>query len=98
MSEPTVLVAGAGIGGLVLALSLRKNCGVTDIEVFEQSPLEYYKFQEEAHGLSQKGSTSFGDANNKGEAKTKLASAFKGALVKAGLAKPNVTDLAAARG
>ena len=35
-----VVIAGAGIGGLALALALRKHCGVkaSDIEVYEQAP------------------------------------------------------------
>lgn len=40
-SEPpaTVLIAGAGIGGLVMALALKKHCGLRgeDIEVFESA-------------------------------------------------------------
>ena len=38
-SEAPVLIAGAGIGGLCLALALQKHCGLagSDIEVYEQS-------------------------------------------------------------
>ena len=39
MSEAKVLISGAGIGGLCLALALNKHCGLAgaDIEVFEQA-------------------------------------------------------------
>jgi salicylate hydroxylase len=38
-AQPRVLIVGAGIGGLCLALALRKHCGLSgaDIEVFEQA-------------------------------------------------------------
>ena len=38
--EAKVVIAGAGIGGLALALALRKHCGLagSDIEVYEQAP------------------------------------------------------------
>ena len=40
MSDCPIVITGAGIGGLVLALSLKKHCGVPakDIEVYEQAP------------------------------------------------------------
>jgi len=39
-ADATVIIAGAGIGGLVLALALKKHCGLaaSEIEVYEQAP------------------------------------------------------------
>ena len=39
-AEARVLIAGAGIGGLALALALKKHCGLagSEIEVYEQAP------------------------------------------------------------